>query len=42
MKVLSAVEEKIITQADRNDLDITAERAQIMSDDGKIIIDEEH
>ena len=42
MKILSAVEEKIITQTDRNDLEITAERAQIMSDDGKIIIDEEH
>ena len=42
MKILSAVEEKIITQVDWNDLEITAERAQKMSEDGKIIIDEEH
>ena len=31
--ILSAVEEKIITQADWNDLEITAERAQMMSED---------
>ena len=42
MKILSSVEEKIITQADWNNLEITVERAQMMSEDGKIIIDEEH
>ena len=42
MKILSSVEEKIITQADWNNLEITLERAQMMSEDGKIIIDEEH
>ena len=31
--ILSAVEEKIITQADWNDSEITAERAQMMSED---------
>ena len=42
MKIFSAAEEKIITQADWNDLEVTAERAQMMNKDGKIIIDEEH
>ena len=42
MKILSSVEEKIITQTDWNNLEITVERAQMMNEDGKIIIDEEH
>ena len=42
MKILSSVEEKIITQADWNNLEITVERAQMINEDGKIIIDEEH